>query len=107
MPNPYLTHRVSNLTQQHEQTIQAMVNGAIAQGNYGRQSVGVWMQLVALMSQDERAAAGALVQTASQEAWDQSKVGLVTAIDATAAALGVTRADLLTQLGSLPATNFT
>jgi hypothetical protein len=106
MPNPYLTHEIAQLTQSHGLSLDAMERAAKEQGDQGIRCVQLFTQLAAMLSTEERTEAGTIVYTRSLAAWNESKVHEAAGLDATAAALGTTRAALLAELAAVPATNF-
>jgi hypothetical protein len=106
MPNAYLTNEIAELTRSHTLSMDAMKRAAKEQGDQGIRSVQLFTQLAAMLTNEERTEAGTIVYTRSLAAWNESKVHEAAGLDATAAALGTTRQDLLDQLAAVPATNF-
>lgn len=106
MPNPYLTHKIAQITQYHGLSIESMKAAAREQGLQGIRSVQLWNELASMLTPEETAEAGTLVYAASLAAWNESKTFEAAGLDAAAAATGKTRQQLLDELAALPPTNF-
>lgn len=89
----------------HRIAMDRMAQAAKEQGEQGERAVQLFQTLAGgLLEPDEVMDYGLDVQSRAQAAWEVSKVHEAKSLDATAAAMGVTRQNLLDQLAAIAPT---
>lgn len=91
----------------HRLAMDRMKQAAKEQGEQGIRSVQIYVTMATgLLEAAEVSEYSADVQARAETAWAQAKTWEAQSLDATAAAMGVTRQDLLDELAALPPTSF-
>lgn len=93
--------------QSHDMAIGRVQRAVVTLGQESYRAVQVWNQnVLPLLDETTGPEAGAQVQAQSIAAWQESAPMLAVALDAVAAASGVTRQSLLDELAQIAATDF-
>lgn len=107
MANPYLTDELAEATKSHKLAMAEMERAAQTQGDKGVRAVQIWGgDILPLLSPEEALEAGGVVQANAKAMWVRAKAHEARSLDATAAAMGVTRKALLDELAAIDPTSF-
>ena len=104
--NAYTNKKVNDILSSHAQAVQSMQGSARQLGDLGIRTIQLWTMAMALLTEEERTAAGLAFAADGLIAWNSVKTGIVTGLDALAAGVGMTRSELLSVLANEPDTNF-
>lgn len=105
MVKPHNLKTFQETDNSHRLAMERMKSAAKEQSDQGLRAIQLYTTLAtSLLEPAEVAEYAADVQARSEAAWAEAKVWEAQSLDATAAAMGVTRADLLADLAAVPAT---
>lgn len=106
MANPFLTSKLAEVTRSHELAVSGVSNAIQQAGDGSIRAIQLWQIFMSMVDVADLPAAGAIVQADATEAWATNRSHLVIALDAAAAAMGVTRASLIAELSAAAPTVF-
>lgn len=105
MVKPYNQKAFLEADNSHRQSMDRMASAAKEQGDQGIRSVSLFQTMAtSLLEPEEVQDYGLDVMSRATAAWNVSKQYEAQSLDATAAAMGVTRQDLLDELALIPST---
>lgn len=106
MADFYTQKKLSDIMASHQAASAGVESAARSLGEQTRRGVQLWGMASALVSDAERAAAGAKFAEDAAARWTTNKTHLVTAIDGLALSTGMTRQQILDDLAAAPETSF-